>query len=53
MNLYEHNAKIADMLLGSNDEELLSDCCGAGPENDLGICPQCKEHCEFTNGDEV
>ena len=28
----------------------VSDCCGAGPiENmeDLGICMECKEHCEY------
>ena len=33
-------------------EEFLSDCCGATPfyEYESGICGQCKEHCDFTNG---
>mgnify|MGYP003627630879 FL=1 len=27
-----------------------SDCCGAETmETDLGICPECLEHCEFNN----
>ena len=29
-----------------------SNCCGAMPVGnceDYGICPDCKEHCEFTN----
>ena len=27
-----------------------SDCCGAETtETDLGICPECGEHCEFDN----
>jgi hypothetical protein len=28
---------------------LISDCCGssAGGTEDYGICPDCKEHCEF------
>ena len=33
--------------------ELLSDCCGVScliPE--LGICPECLEHCEFINEEE-
>jgi len=40
--------------------ELFSDCCNAedratdidGPYySEIGICPECKEHCEFDNGD--
>jgi hypothetical protein len=36
------------------NNELLSDCCGASDESngdgclsDYGICPECREHCEF------
>ena len=33
-------------------EEETSDCCGASCElPELGICPECGEHCEFTSGD--
>ena len=35
------------------DKELTSDCCGASctlPE--MGICPNCYEHCEFTTSEE-
>ena len=34
--------------------ELFSECCGAsaGLYEDIGICPECKEHCEWiTEGD--
>ena len=32
------------------EEELFSDCCGVStPDMDMGICPECLEHCEFTN----
>ena len=35
------------------EKELFSDCCGAyTTEMDMGICPDCLEHCEFTTGDE-
>jgi hypothetical protein len=37
----------------SESDERLSECCGAGPENDLGICPECKEHCEFLTAAEL
>ena len=32
-----------------DDEELVSSCCSvSGFEyEDYGICPECKEHCEF------
>lgn len=34
----------------------ISDCCGATPTDpimlDLGICPDCKDHCEFINEEE-
>ncbi len=29
-----------------------SDCCGADPvgeSDDMGICPQCYEHCEYVD----
>lgn len=30
-----------------------SDCCGAETnETDMGICPDCLEHCEFLNEEE-
>ena len=41
--------------------ELVSDCCGAedgpvsidGPSwSDVGICPDCREHCEFVEADD-
>ena len=33
--------------------ELLSDCCGSScPIPELGICPECLEHCEFINEEE-
>lgn len=35
---------------------LLSDCCGVPPysngdsdTSDIGICPECHEHCEYIN----
>jgi|TARA_R110000796_G_C14267837_1_gene400873 hypothetical protein len=31
-----------------DDDELTSDCCGAyTTETEMGICPECLEHCEF------
>lgn len=35
------------------EEELLSDCCGA-PEwqDETGICNECREHAEFSNNQE-
>ena len=32
-----------------DDEELVSSCCGVGGigYEDAGVCPECKEHCEF------
>ena len=39
----------------------VSDCCGASPAvigdydcdtSDFGICPECKEHCEYIEEDE-
>lgn len=33
----------------NNENEISSDCCGAyTTETDMGICPDCLEHCEFT-----
>lgn len=36
--------------------DLVSDCCGAEATDpvmeDIGICPECKEHCEFINLEE-
>ena len=33
---------------------MYSDCCGAYSEyaDDIDICPDCKEHCEFINDEE-
>ena len=33
---------------------LYSECCGAegGDYEDVGICPDCKEHCDFIEDDE-
>jgi len=39
--------------LSAEDEDYLSICCGAtgtGEMVDIGICPECKEHCEFETG---
>ena len=34
----------------------ISDCCGAAATDpvmlDIGICPSCKDHCEFIDEDE-
>jgi hypothetical protein len=39
-----------------NMAQKISDCCGAAVTNpvmlDLGICPDCKDHCEFINEEE-
>lgn len=34
---------------------MYSDCCGAYSEyaGDIDICPDCKEHCEFVNDDDL
>ena len=35
------------------DQVPYSDCCGAETtETDMGICPDCLEHCEFTYEDD-
>jgi hypothetical protein len=36
-----------------DDEELYSNCCGtpAGEYEDIGICPACKEHCDWVSED--
>jgi hypothetical protein len=34
---------------------LVSDCCGypeIGNSSDYGICPECKEHCEYVDEEE-
>jgi hypothetical protein len=34
---------------------ITSECCGAEPvldSDDLGICPECKEHCEYVKNEE-
>jgi len=34
---------------------ITSECCGAEPvldSDDLGICPECKEHCEYIKNEE-
>ena len=33
---------------------LYSECCGAaaGDYEDVGICPDCKEHCDFIEEDD-
>jgi hypothetical protein len=33
---------------------MISDCCGAAPvgvSDDIGICPECKEHCDYVEDD--
>lgn len=39
---------------------LISDCCGAEvysngdcDTSDFGICPECKEHCEYIDDEEI
>lgn len=34
------------------DREMLSDCCGVPFNEDYGICPSCKEHCEISDFEE-
>jgi len=32
----------------NNQDEVFSSCCGVSTiETDMGICPDCKEHCDF------
>tara|TARA_R110001632_G_scaffold68492_1_gene160504 strand:+ start:1143 stop:1265 length:123 start_codon:yes stop_codon:yes gene_type:complete len=39
--------------MNKEDGLLSSDCCGAETtEMDMGICPDCLEHCEFTYEDD-
>jgi len=26
---------------------MISSCCSAGPHNEVGLCPQCYEHCDW------
>jgi hypothetical protein len=36
-------------------EQAMSDCCGmpmSGEMIDVGICPECKEHCDVDYGEE-
>ena len=36
-----------------DEEELFSDCCGVSTtDTEMGICPDCLEHCEFITGEE-
>jgi hypothetical protein len=38
-----------------DNEEVVSDCCGASPvmtSEDLGLCPECYDHCEYVPCDE-
>jgi hypothetical protein len=30
----------------------VSACCWAGPANEQGICPRCKEHCDWVDEDD-
>jgi len=30
----------------------VSDCCGRGPANDEGLCPKCRDHCEYVDDEE-
>lgn len=34
------------------DYSLVSECCGATMYADIGICSECKEHCDGVNPDE-
>tara|TARA_R110000803_G_scaffold70598_1_gene133550 strand:+ start:1557 stop:1898 length:342 start_codon:yes stop_codon:yes gene_type:complete len=35
------------------EEETFSDCCGVSTiETEMGICPDCLEHCEFITGED-
>jgi len=54
--------KIYRLAIAFVEEILISNCCGTkdrmvsedGPNySDTGICPSCKEHCEFINEDEL
>jgi hypothetical protein len=43
----------------NNEDELFSNCCGYSTPRrsypaitDMGVCPQCLEHCEFVNEDD-
>jgi len=39
---------LEQVVIQVEDKEISSDCCGAETyETDMGICPDCLEHCEF------
>ena len=64
MSQYTHNFRAQDSHLDppnipdvEDDQELLSNCCGANPWNELdeynmAICSCCKEHALFTTDGE-
>jgi len=36
-------------------KERVTDCCGAPPvgaSEDMGLCPECKEHCEYVDDED-
>ena len=40
---------LEQVVIQVEDKEISSDCCGAETyETDMGICPDCLEHCEFS-----
>ena len=40
------NWKLSNPIDDGYGYEMLSDCCGAKMDEDIGICFECKEHCE-------
>lgn len=54
-----HYDKAVLALHGSPRQHLVSDCCGAAAvsngdadSQDIGICPECKDHCTYVESEE-
>jgi len=45
MNEDEYKDEMLNKYLDKQDDEEVSNCCGATLEGDLDICSDCKEHC--------
>jgi hypothetical protein len=47
------DVKLNNIYMKYKDTPLSSDCCGAETiDTEMGICPDCLEHCEFTDDDD-
>ena len=46
LNERDEDVKYCDLCAGIGYDETISDCCGATREPDLGLCYECKDHCD-------